>query len=325
MAIKLSTRGALILFIVMAVAAFGQAVWWIIFMAHLVNVKVDMAQELGASAAYVQAIHEQEIGRQIMLGSEGVFFLVVVLIGAWMIYRALVATEKLKFQQQNFLMTVTHELKTPLASLHVYLDTLQSEKITDAKKKLALPRMKTDIFRLERMVEDILEASRFDRRQYQLSIGRFNLTKLVEESIKDIERIPTEVPRTITKDLQSDVYFDGDEQALKRAITAVLENGLKYHDGKKIDLNVELSTISQMITLTVTDHGIGLAKADSEAIFERFYRVGSEMTRRTSGTGLGLYLCREIIKAHDGEIKAVSEGPGKGARFVITFTNRASR
>ena len=121
MRINPTPKTGFILFISLSVVLFIQAAWWITFMAILLDEKVDIAVQLGADEAFIDKIHHEEVSRQIMLGMEGVFFLGLVLLGAWLIYRALVKTEQLKFHQQNFLMAVTHELKTPLASIKIYL------------------------------------------------------------------------------------------------------------------------------------------------------------------------------------------------------------
>jgi len=316
---KLAPKSALTLFLFMVIVLFAQAVWWVVFMAKLTAEKVDMAQQLGGSPEFVERIHQEEFNRQIMLGSEGVFFFVLILLGAWIIYRALVRSEELKFHQQNFLMAVTHELKTPLASVQIYLDTLQSPKISPEKKEQIVPRMKEDIQRLERLVENVLDAGRFDRHGYHLNRAPLNLSALVEERVNHITKAATTVPLVIQKKIESEISFNGDSSALARAIDSILENSLKYHDGKRIVLNVSLVADRKGIVLTIEDKGMGIAKEESRRLFERFYRVGNEMTRHQSGSGLGLYLCREIVRAHGGEVTAYSAGPGQGATFTITL------
>ncbi len=320
----LSPRAAFVLFISITIVLFAQAVWWIAFMARLVNEKVDMAAELGASKEYVAEVHRQEISRQIMLGSEGVFFLLLVGVGAWLIYRTLVKTEQLKFHQQNFLMAVTHELKTPLASIKIYIDTLQSTKISDEKKVAILPRLKEDANRLEKLVENVLEAGRFERSGYQLNRENFNLSKLVDGILTKLQRYPSRTPITITrKRFQSELVIYGDESALSRALDAILENCIKYNDKDRILIGVELFRVGKRVYLNISDNGVGLAREDTTLIFNRFYRVGQEINRSQPGTGLGLYLCREIIKAHDGRITANSDGAGKGVTFNITLEANA--
>lgn len=316
---KLSPRTALVLFISMVAFAFAQAVWWIIFMARVVGEKVDLARELGGAPELVERIQRQEITRQIMVGTEGVFFLVLILAGAWLIYRALVRAEELKFHQQNFLSAVTHELKTPLASLKLYLDSLQSTKIPPEKKEKIIPRMAEDIERLERLVEDILEAGRFDRSGYHLEKAPFDFSALLAARLDHLASLPSKVPIRITREIPESVTLVGNASAMGRALDTILENSLKYHDDTSVQVTATLEQRGGDLVLGITDCGIGFEPKEANAIFERFYRVGDEMTRTRPGTGLGLYLCREIIRAHGGRVTAHSDGPGQGATFTITL------
>lgn len=314
---RLSSKGALWLFIAMVVTLVALGAWWIIFMAQLVDEKVDIAQELGARQEYIDQIQAQEVRRQIMVGMEGITFLLLILGGAWLIYRALVRTEELKFHQQNFLMAVTHELKTPLASIRLYLDSLQSTKIDPARKEKIVPRMQEDVDRLGRMVENILDAGRFERSGYHVNRTMLDLSNLVESRVAELCKAPTTVSLKVEKEITPGIQFYGDRAALGRAIDAILENSVKYHDSKEIVLRTKLFIEGKQIILSIADNGMGFERREANALFERFYRVGDEMTRQRPGTGLGLYLCREIIRAHGGKVKAFSDGPGKGATFTI--------
>ena len=133
------------------------------------------------------------------------------------------------------------------------------------------------------------------------------------------EKHPSHKPVTITRSIEDDVDFFGDRTALSRAIAAVVENSMKYNNENEIRVEVQLTKVNDTITLRISDNGVGLGSGDLKAVFNRFYRVGQELQREHSGTGLGLYLCREIIRAHGGEIAASSEGPGKGTTFTITM------
>ena len=317
--LHLTPKGALIAFIVLAATAVAQMVWWIILMAHLVDAQVEVARRVGADPVLIEQLHREEVRRQVMVGLEGVFFLVLIIGGAWLIYRSLVRTEQLKFHQQNFLMAVTHELKTPLSSIKLYIDTLKSPKIPEEKKAGVLPRMREDLDRLERLVDNILEAGRFERSGYKLHRQPTDLGRLVERRLGALERTPKHKPLHVTLDLAAGVIVNVDCSALERAIDAVLENSLKYNDKAAVDLAVSLARREGAVHLVFADNGIGLERGDLNAIFERFYRVGSEVSRRHPGSGLGLYLAREFVRAHGGEMAAESEGPGLGARFVITM------
>lgn len=314
---NLSSRRALWLFTIMVVFLLAQAIWWVVFMARLVGEKERMARQLNATPEYLEMIHQQEIKQQIMVGLEGSFFIIVFAVGIWLMYRAVVRTEELKFHQQNFLMAVTHELKTPLASMRIYMDTLQSPKISPEKKQEIIPRLKEDASRLEKLVQNILEAGKFERQGYHLNVESFNLSTLVHERVKVLDRIPTEIPMKVETDIAEDIQISGDAQALGRAIDSILENSLVYHDGQRVVVSVRLRAERGKVRIEIADEGVGVEKKELARIFDRFYRAGDEMTRRTSGTGLGLYLCREIIRAHGGKVEAQSDGPGKGTRFTV--------
>lgn len=320
----LSSKGAFVLFLLVGIVAFAQAVWWIVFMAGLVDEKVEVAEQLGADPQFVQQLHDQEISRQVMVGMEGIFFLLLIMGGAWLIYRSLVRTEELKFNQQNFLMAVTHELKTPLASIKLYLTTLNSQKIPEEKKARVLPRMKEDLERLEKLVDNILEAGRFERAGYKLHRQTIDLTDLVAQLVEKVKRIPTAKPVDVRTELASEVTVEADPAALGRAIEAVLENGLKYNNKDRVIIDISLTNDAGTARLEIADNGVGLEKNDLRAVFDRFYRVGSELSRQHPGSGLGLYLCREIVRAHGGDIVAASEGPGSGSRFVITLEAKSA-
>ena len=316
---NLSSRRAFILFLVMVVFLLAQAVWWVVLMARLVGENVRVAGQLGATPEFIEKIHQLAIERQIMIGTEGAFFIIVFAVGVWLMYRALVRAEELKFHQQNFIMAVTHELKTPLASMRIYLDTLQSPKISPEKKQEIIPRLREDTQRLDKLVQNVLEAGRFERHGQHLNTDRFNLSNLVRERAAALDRVPSGIPKKVTLNVQENVEVIGDAPALGRALDTILENSLHYHDGKSIDVSVTLRTEGQRAVVEVADRGVGIEKKELKQVFERFYRVGDEMTRQTSGTGLGLYLCREIIRAHKGKIVAESEGRGKGSRFIVTL------
>lgn len=313
---KLSSRAALILFIVIVVVAFVQAVWWIAFMAMLVDEKVEIVDQLDGSAQMIEDIHNQEIRRQIMVGTEGIFFLTLILAGSWLIYRSLVHSERLKFQQQNFLMAITHELKTPLASMQMSLDALSSDKVALDKKSDLFPRLQSDLDRLGRIIDNVLHVGRFERRNLNLQLRTVRLDELLHQVLDRFEQNHKSAV-TVSRRIETDIFVKADPMALQTVCEAVLDNAVKYRGQPDPEVHVELKSDGRKAQLHVKDNGIGLVARETGAIFERFYRVGNELTRKTDGTGLGLYLARELVRAHHGTIRAESEGLGKGTSIVI--------
>ena len=316
---NLSPKSALIVFIVLVVYVLAMAVWWIIFMAELTAEKFKMAAQLGATPEYVDALHRQEISRQIMLGMEGVVFLLVILLGVWLFYRSLQQAGRLRARQENFVMAVTHELKTPLASMGVYLDTLQSDKISVERKLTVVPRIKQDLRRLERLVEDILEAGRFESGEFRLNRQLIDLATLLHTVADSTADRKEGAGIKVTRRIEPDVPVMADAPVIGRAISAIIDNATKYSGGSPADITITLRRRKHRAEITIADKGLGIDKQELGPIFDRFYRVGHEMTRSSSGTGLGLYLCREMIRSHGGDVTAHSEGVGHGAEFVITL------
>ena len=185
--------------------------------------------------------------------------------------------------------------------------------------RLSLSIEKPLFDRLEKLVHNILEAGKFDRQGYHLNVEQFDMSTLVRERAQALDRLPMEIPKKIETEIQDGLEITGDAPALGRAIDAILENSLRYHDQKRVDVAVKLRAENGKVRLEISDQGIGVEKKELAKIFDRFYRVGDEMTRTTSGTGLGLFLCREIIRAHGGSVVAESEGPGRGTKFIVTL------
>jgi len=316
---NLSPRAALITFLAIVVFVFALAVWWVVLMARLADEKVEIAARLKATPEFVEQLHQQEISQQVMLGSEGVVLLLAILVGIWLIYRALQQTEILRRRQENFLMAVTHELTTPLASMSVYLDTLQSDKIPPAKKQAVIPRMRQDLRRLEHLVDDILEAGRFETGEFKPNRQRVDLSVLLNSAADQLVGYGGLVTPRLTRETESGVWVNVDAPIITRAISAVLDNAVKYSGNSEARVQVSLRRQNHRAEVTIRDNGVGMAEDELKLIFERFYRVGNELTRAKGGTGLGLYLSREMIRAHGGEIVARSEGPGHGAEFIITL------
>lgn len=275
--------------------------------------------ELSVDSATADQVLEGRRGRVRMFVSEGIFFLLLILVGAVSIHRALRQSAALERQQQNFLAAVTHELKSPLASIRLFSETVSARELSDVKRREVMDKITQDAVRLEEMVDDVLEATTLSRETYHPQLVDTDLSTAIQ-SYSEIYR-----PRAERAGIRWQTQIEPglrartDYRHLRRAVGAVLDNAIKYSQHVAGDKSIQLSLTrsdSEAI-ITVTDRGVGLSPVDLKRVFERFFRAGDEMTRRVAGSGLGLYLVREIVDAHGGQVMARSDGPAKGTTIEI--------
>lgn len=222
-------------------------------------------------------------------------------------------------QQNAFLNAVTHELKTPIASIKLYLETLKSRDLSEEKRQEFYDIMLADNARLLNTVEQVLQASRTRERQEGLrNITKINLNSLLEEAVSIIKSRYhlKEDELTFTK---NDSLFEisGDQNELLSAFTNLLDNAVKYSKNT-IKVTVRTRNLdSRTVIIRIRDEGIGISDSELKRIFKRFYRVTNSATQKQKGTGLGLSIVQSIIKNHSGKIYADSDGEGKGSTFTI--------
>jgi signal transduction histidine kinase len=219
-----------------------------------------------------------------------------------------------------FLSAVTHELKTPVASIHLYLETLQRRQLDDVQRKEFYARMLTDSDRLLATIEQVLKAGEVGQRSRSHVRVAVDMRALVEECIRiTLARHHLE-ERAITLGVAEDpqpMTVRGDPDELQTAVLNVLGNAIKYSPNGT-DVRVALSVEQDAwVRVSVTDQGIGIPAAHLKRIFRRFYRVPSRSVLRTKGTGLGLYLVRTIARQHGGDATAQSAGEGRGATVTL--------
>ncbi len=254
-----------------------------------------------------------------MFTGEGSAFLIILVAGVAVILRSIRREMALMRQQANFLSAVTHELKSPLASIRLFVETLQMRQVTPEKRDRYLANMRADVDRLEGLVDNVLSVARLDS-------GRF----VVHPDRGDLRRDVAEVTRALRQELahrklevqlvlpDRSVEARYDQGVLRTVMRNLLENAAKY-GGPHLPVRLSLSAQAPWAVLEVADQGIGLAAEEQEKIFQKFYRVGDEMVRQSEGTGLGLYLARELLRHSGGDITAHSEGLGRGTTFRVRF------
>ncbi len=263
----------------------------------------------------VEAIRKQEDIKVAQYIGEGATFTLLILVGAVFVYRATRRQIRLTNQQQNFMMAVTHELKTPIAVTKLNLETLIKRKLEDHQKERLINNTLQEANRLNTLCDNILVASQLDAGQYLSSKESFNLSDLVFESTSNFEeRFPE---RTLKHQIETGIFVNGDRLLLLLAINNLIDNAIKYSTKDKT-VTIVLSRQGNKAQIEIIDEGEGIKESEKSRIFEKFYRSGSESTRKTKGTGLGLFLTRKIFADHKGNIKVTHNIPS-GCIFVCTL------
>jgi len=263
-------------------------------------------------------VEEKADRRVLMFASEGSFFVLLTLLGAFMIYRTFRQSEELKHRQENFIQAVTHELKIPVASIKLYLETMATGKFDQEKVKGFIPRMIDDCNRLEGLVDNVLEAGRFSRRGHQAKLVSSNLSNDLAEYIEEMRPMMERYKMKLTTEIEPELTVKSDYHAMRRVVTALIDNAIKYSPENRREMTITARKISgRKCEIVFADSGVGVEKSEQHKVFERFYRTGEENTRSVKGTGIGLFLVKQIVSEHRGEVELKSEGLNKGSQFRI--------
>lgn len=246
---------------------------------------------------------------------EGLTFLAIILIGAAYVYRATRRQIKLAQQQQNFMMAVTHELKTPIAVAQLNLETLQKRKLDPTIQEKLVNNTLQETNRLNTLCNNILFTSQLESGHYHASPQKVNFSDLVQNAVKDATA--RFAGRTIVADITQGVNIMGEPLLLQMLMNNLIENALKYSP-KQASVTVQLKQQNQHAVVAVIDEGMGISAEEKKKIFRKFYRTGDENVRSTKGTGLGLYLCKKIAQQHHATIQVLDNLPN-GSIFKVIF------
>lgn len=261
-------------------------------------------------------LQDQMDRRTVMFLSEGSFFALMVMIGIYFLYAAFRRELQLQEHQKNFILSMTHELRSPLSSIKLYLQTLQRRQIADERREQFVQHSLADVERLQRLVENVLDAARIERNDYDYQMDTLDISQLVKTVLDKWRTSDTDSAIAFTERISSGVHIHADAHAMISVVNNLIENAVKYSQTPK-QVNVDLIVMNERVVLSVTDNGQGVAPEDRKKVFERFYRAGNEMTRTTKGTGLGLYIVKRIVEAHHGTIDCHA-APNGGAVFTVS-------
>jgi len=293
-------------------------VWWFIALSRqneqmtafkLTELKKDDPQYLASYAG----IQEDEKRKTAQYIGEGSIFFLLILAGAIFVYKAVSRELKLNRQQQNFMMAITHELKTPIAVAKLNLETLQLRKLDDEQRAHFIQNTLQETNRLNALCNNMLVSSQIEAGGYRITNEEINITELIRDAVNDFSiRFPK---RKFQSQVQEGLFVNGDIMLLQIAINNLLDNAIKYSPKEGLIL-VTLLQNNGNVEIAVTDEGPGIGESEKKRIFEKFYRAGNEATKLAKGTGLGLYLTKKIIGAMRGRISVKDNNP-KGSIFSI--------
>ena len=314
------TRRLQLIFIVywiMLAYILSALIWWFIALNNQ-NVQITKLkiQQLSAVSTIEnrQYIIETEKRKTSQYIGEGIIFLLLIASAAIYIFRAVNRQFKQAIQQQNFMVAITHELKTPIAIAQLNLETLQKRALNEEQQRRLITTTLQETNRLNALCNNMLLTSQIDAGGYRMTPEIINLSDTLTSSVHEFKtRYPE---RNFITTIKNNIQLKGDSLLIQMAINNLIDNALKYSLRNTV-VSVELSSNDRII-LTVADEGEGISREEKIKVMQKYYRTGNTDTQHAKGTGLGLYLIAKIVKAHKGKIQIQDNVP-KGCRFVISL------
>ncbi len=294
-------RRTALIFYILSIYVVIQFIWWGIQLVSLNG----------------QIYSESETVRQrfTMIVGEGIVFLLLLIVGIWQIHRSIRKDLNLSKRQKNFLLSVTHELKTPLAANKLYIQTVTKRKLSKEQSDELLQKAIDENNRLEQMIDNILNASRLENRALNPVMEDFDATLLFQQIQTRFKAISGE--SKIALEVEEGLQMHADRIMVESIIGNLVENALKYAGREKTITIYGYSKDSQVV-FGVRDLGPGIPKEQKGEIFKKFYRAQNEETRSQKGTGLGLFIVSRLVFLQNGTVQCLDNDP-QGADFQITL------
>ena len=293
-------------------------VWWFVALnKQNKQMAIYKIQQLNTtSISYTKDIEQlknQQKRKTFQYLGEGITFFLLILAGAIFIFRAVRKQLRFGKEQQHFMMALTHELKTPIAVATLNLETLQKRKLEEPQQQKLIQNTLQEANRLNTLCNNMLLSSQIDASNYSLTNEDMNLSELVETSIAEYKNRFSS--HQFIKNINENNFIIGDRMLLQIAVNNLIDNAIKYSP-KESEILINLFVRNNQTTLQVIDKGKGISQLDKQKIFDKFYRVGNAATKGAKGTGLGLYLTKNIIGKHKGNISVTDNLPN-GSNFEI--------
>jgi two-component system phosphate regulon sensor histidine kinase PhoR len=297
-----STPRSLFLFYLLVSYVLIQFIWW----SYLL---FDLNTKVYANTNELKA-------RWLMIAGEGLVFLVLMAVGIIRIRINLKREAALANQQKNFLLSVSHELKSPIASIKLIFETIQKRDLEKNKLQEIASNGNKDAERLNTLVENILLSTLFDTNNYKINKEQTDFSAYLASEINKLKQTFGNHHNFLTE-IENNISLPIDPFNFHSILSNLIENAVKYSPHNST-IKILLSKKGQTVILSVNDEGPGIIDEEKEKIFYKFYRIGNEETRNTKGTGLGLYIVKQLVEKHSGKIILKNNVP-RGSIFEINL------
>lgn len=258
-------------------------------------------------------LHSKYQRQKLMIFLEGGVFLILMLAGFVLVRRVFKKEIELAVQQRNFLHSITHELKSPLSTIKLSLQTMGKRKLEQEQTGKLINNSLIDLDRLETLVDNILFAAKIEQSQHGFAEDDVNISEITQQIADRFNNNKKGIK--IIAHIEPDVYLHTDSMGYVSVVNNLLENAIKYSD-EHTDVVIALKSTEDHVELCVADHGIGIPESEKVKVFDKFYRIGNEDTRKTKGTGLGLYIVKRFIEIYKGQIDIADNKP-EGSVFTL--------
>ncbi len=249
---------------------------------------------------------------------EGGVLMLVILAGVYVIFVYWNKQSRLYQLQSNFISSVSHELKSPLASIQLYLETLKYQKVSSEEAQDFVETMLSDTERLSDLIDNILESSKSDPKSMQSQFSSVDIVSFLQETIAHHQKLFEDKQCVIQLKFNDYVKVSIDGRAMRMVFNNLIANALRYSPAGTV-LTIAVRRDQKFCIIDFIDQGFGFDKKELKKVFKKFYRVQNQETQNIEGAGLGLYISRQIIKNHKGKINVFSEGRGKGTHFMLSL------
>jgi signal transduction histidine kinase len=295
----------------------GVQVAWIVLMAVWINWYLKNSRKFQEFAQKIRPdLFADEFNWVILL--EGCFLMLIILAGVYIIFVYWTKQARLNKLQSNFVSSVSHELKSPLASIQLYLETMKYQDVSKEECEDFVEIMLTDTERLGALIDNILASSKYDPKSMQLQFQPVEMGAFIREVMEGLKRQFEERNCQVTLEGEEDLCLMLDQRAMRMVFNNLIGNALRYSPVGS-PLTIRMQKKKKYCEIEFIDQGMGLDKRDMKKIFKKFYRVTDKDSQNIEGAGLGLFISKEIVRSHKGQMRVFSEGRGKGSIFTVAL------